>query len=249
MTLPSGEGPYLGAQHGVLRQGEDGGCRGGCDHLCRLLGRVQTRLHGQKRAQLVSLGGWGCSCPCPAPPDAHPGLFCPLEASWWSRACRGLRSSPPPASSPWRRLSGPSGHPLGAHTGPVGTTQGFPARCPCCGFNLGPSVDQQGPWVGFSPEPGHGPQGTLWTEWRVLWRCSARGPCGMGRGQRGVGEDRGCPDLHPRTQRFPRALGGSPWALRAALWPWLPPPAQPAAALALCAVPPWKQGPHRILLG
>ena len=133
--------------------------------------------------------------------------------------------------------------------GPVGTTQGFPARCPCCGFNLGPSVDQQGPWVGFSPEPGHGPQGTLWTEWRVLWRCSARGPCGMGWGQRGVGEDCGCPDSHPRTRRFPRALGGSPWALRAALWPWLPPPAQPTAALALCAVPPWKQGPHRILLG
>ena len=48
VTLPSGEGSYLGAQHGVLRQGEDGGCRGGCDRLCRLLGRVQTRLHGQK---------------------------------------------------------------------------------------------------------------------------------------------------------------------------------------------------------
>ena len=95
VTLPSGEGSYLGAQHGVLRQGEDGGCRGGCDRLCRLLGRVQTRLHGQKRAQLVSLGGWGCSCPCPAQPDAHPGLFCPLEASCWSRAWRGLRSSPP----------------------------------------------------------------------------------------------------------------------------------------------------------
>ena len=75
------------------------------------------------------------------------------------------------------------------------------------------------------------------------------GPVGMGWGQRGVGEDCGCPDSHPRTRRFPRALGGSPWALRAALWPWLPPPAQPTAALALCAVPPWKQGPHRILLG
>lgn len=35
-------------RRGGLRQGENGGCRGGCDRLCRLLGRVQTRLHSQK---------------------------------------------------------------------------------------------------------------------------------------------------------------------------------------------------------
>ena len=148
----------------------------------------------------------------------------------------------PPASSLWRRLSGSSGHPLRAHKGPVGTTQGFPAWRPCCGFNPGPSVDQQGPQVGLSPGPGHCPQGTLWTEWRVLWRCSACGPCGMRRGQRGVGEDHGSPDSHTRTRHLPRALGGSPRALRAMLWPWLPLPAQPAAALALCAVPRGSRG-------
>lgn len=138
---------------------------------------------------------------------------------------------PPSASSPRRRLSG---HPFRAHTGLVGTTQGFPAHRPCCGFYLGPSLGQQGPRAGLSPGPGCGPQGTLWTEWRVLWRCSAHGPCG---GEHGVGEDCGCPNSHLWTVCLPRALGGSPWALRAALWPWPPPLAQPCPGPVHCSPP------------
>lgn len=38
VSLPSGEGSYLGAQPGVLRQGEDGGCRGWCERQGRPLG-------------------------------------------------------------------------------------------------------------------------------------------------------------------------------------------------------------------
>lgn len=160
--------------------------------------------------------GWvGLFLPVPLLPDTHPGLFCPLEDSWQSRAPRGLRSSPRPASSP-RRLKAPS--PQGSQ-GPVATTQGFPARRPCCGFYPRPLVGQQGPRDRAQPGTWARPPGNALGQVRESGRCSARGPCGMGWGQHGAGEDRGRPDFHPRTLRLPWVLRGSPWAVRAALWP------------------------------
>lgn len=214
VSLPSGEGSYLGLNPGCSGRGRTGAAEVGvnisADHSTS-----PDQTSWSERSPAGEPGWLGLLLSVPLLSDSHPGLSCPLEDSWQSRAPRGLRSSPCPASSP-QRLKAPS--PQGSQ-GPVATTQGFPAHRPCCGFYPRPLVDQQGPRDRAQPGTWARSPGNALDRVRVSGRCSPRGPCGKGWGQRWVGEDHGRPDSHPRTLHLPRVLGGSPWAVRAELPP------------------------------